>query len=695
MKFHALLLCLLPLVSLAQAPISINSLPAASTITGTEAFPCEQGGTKKCTPSQVATYTGTQLAPSATIDTTNASNITSGTLNGARLPGVPITQLIGNLAFFYPSYPLTLASIGAAATLAYSSGGGTVQLPAGNYTFTAPICGPANTGAPTVCYPGVTYSGAGYGFGLINGTFTPFGTVLSFSGGNDGFDYNNIDCNGANCPAPPVSNTALLSAMIQGFGVTNLTIQNCVNGIKIGALYNPGMFGGTIANVTMLNCSGWGLFLENFFHTDVHNIYSTGNTTGQIWLGSSGAAINQFGNSKFYNLTGGAFSGSGAVTQRGIVVEARGTSGTFNQMIIDTINAEFGGRVAQTQAATMSNGSPNIGVTNSAAYIRDQPVSFSASVNGVTAGVVYFVLTSASNVLTISNLQGGSPISMTGSTAVNIASYGFAPLEVIGNQEVGVGSHADVMNSAFTNLDLETPTGVNSSMLVAQQVRDTTFTFNYISPGSDSTIVHRASSATYFPLDSATPVTYDIDTGFANPFITGTRYTVATTGATSWIGVGFSQLSIDSTDTRCASAGQSSSLAGGGLLYISGLYTADECFNKNSWFLDLQNFPIGFKSSQLTNGQTINGAPSTRTTSNVVCPVSGSNGVTLPAINSNGEGLIVWISNPSSGTCTVSAQSGINIVGFGASANTYVLAALTNGMFWSINAGGTLQWSVR
>jgi hypothetical protein len=68
----------------------------------------------------------------------------------------------------------------------------------------------------------------------------------------------------------------------------------------------------------------------------------------------------------------------------------------------------------------MTNASPNIGVPNAALFPAGQPVQFDTTANGFTAAVTYFVLTSAANVITVGATAGGSAISATGSTAVNV-----------------------------------------------------------------------------------------------------------------------------------------------------------------------------------------------------------------------------------------------------------------------------------
>lgn len=79
-------------------------------------------------------------------------------------------------------------------------------------------------------------------------------------------------------------------------------------------------------------------------------------------------------------------------------------------------------------AATMANASANIGVANSAFFPVSTPVQFDATQNGAIAGVTYYVLTSAANVLTLAPAPGGTAIVWTGNAAVNIFE---APLPVV------------------------------------------------------------------------------------------------------------------------------------------------------------------------------------------------------------------------------------------------------------------------
>jgi len=590
---------------------------------------------------------------------------------------------------FYPATPITTATISAAALAAFTAGGGTVQLPAIDITLTGPL----------PVYAGVIYNGAG--FIAPQGALPANGTTLIGDGTFDAFDYfgfaggiatNTLDPV-TNLPVlgdqstPPNNNAAFNNGFVNGFGVCNMSLKGFATGLKLGALYSPGVINGTFINLCGWECSQWGIWLENCMHCYARNIYGSGNSLGQIWVCCSGASADQTGNSVFINTYSISY---GNISQRGLVVSTRGNS-QINDVDFYSINGGAGGRTTVTQAATMSAGAGiNIGVVNSAQFVSGQPVVFSASVNGFTQHVTYFVVTSAANVITVSNYIGGTPIAANNNALVNVISYGFSPLEVFGDRNYnygGVGA-GTVFPCQFENLDLETQGSVANSMLTIQNVRDCRFSFDYINAGNTATVVQRqCNGVSWTSSVEISNQVYDIDNTFANPNISGWRSQLGP-GSGTFIncGVGFSQFNQDFSDNRA--------MGSGGLVYLTGFYGPEIIVNKSTFATEFGNYPIAIRGTQLGTGITI--ATQSQITSNITYTGPGGGTLTLPNIpNVNAEGSIFAISNPSLGTLTVNSSSGQPIIGGGLSATSYVIPALTDAWFRSCNNAGSLYWAVR
>jgi hypothetical protein len=618
----------------------------------------------------------------ATPSLTAGSNITlTGTWPNYTISGNNPSTLGG---VFYVQTPITNATIAAAATAAYSAGGGTVQFPAGTFTLTAPVCGPVSTGAGSVCYPNVIYNGSGYAI-AANGVLT--GTVLQGDGTFDGFDYNNVDCNGTNCPAPAVSPTLFVAGYIKGFGVTNLSLTNFAYGMKIGALYNPGMSGGIIENVSAVNNTQWGFWIENMWLSTFRNLDGSFNTAGNMWFGVSGAIAQNGGNSLWEFLT---VQMNTSLIQRSIVFAARGPldGTTFNQFTVNNVTVSAQTRTPSTQAATMDGSTANITVTDSTKFAVDAPVTFSATVNGFTVNTVYFVTSIVGNVIQVSSSEGGTAINTTGTTAVNITAAGFEPLELVA---YGTCTFQPVVLSA---IDLVNNPTAHTPEFVFQNTREAAIHLTYVTAGAPATGVLRGAYGTYvYGTDnSAAPSGLQLDIGNDSSSTTiaeGAMYSAGVTaGLTPSMGIGFNYLSLFSTtDARCQN--------GAGMISITSRYRRDVCANKNNKFWDFQEYPFGARSQQFTTGSTVSPGSQTSATSNIACAATGSaNTLTLPLLATGGDGIYFHISNPSTGTCTVSSQSSQPILSAGASVTSVVLAPQSNADFWSISSAGTLEWSV-
>jgi len=527
-------------------------------------------------------------------------------------------------------------------------------------------------------YSGIQYIGQGYSVtqALMQ---TTVGTVLQGNGNNSGgatfdaFDYDNTDLG-----TPPTVPSTFLNGMVQGFGVQNMTLMWFNYGIKIGGLYNPGCNGCTFSNLSSITATSWSYWFENFINSTFSNVYSSYGLLGQAAFGSSGFAANSNGNSQFYGLV--AQYGS-SLSQRGWLFFARGGGGGLDILYGNGIQANVSGRASNTQAATMTASSANISVPNASIYAIDQPVVFSAAVNGLSALTTYYVtsVNTGTNVITVALLQYGTNLAPTnivssGSAAVNITTYGFPNVEF-----VGYGTSA-IVGVDFTGLDLEAAGGgVSNSAVQIQNTRDIHLQADYTSAGSLATVVGRHSDGFSYVGTEYTiaGVSYDWDATYGYPMTFGAvKQLTPVAGNSNFVSIGTPNLSCGSTDTRATTCA--------GLLNLSGKYTSDAYLNKNGQFIDFANFPIGAKTIAYANGATI--GTGNGQTSNVECPTSGSNSLVLPLLAANGDGIWLKVSNPSTGTCTLTSQSSQIILANGTSATSIVIPGQSRAEIGSVSA---------
>jgi hypothetical protein len=129
------------------------------------------------------------------------------------------------------------------------------------------------------------------------------------------------------------------------------------------------------------------------------------------------------------------------------------------------------------QPAIMSADAPHISVPASSSPAVGTPIQFDASVNGFTSGVSYFVLSSASNVITVGSVVKGPAISATGAKPVNVRA---APLPLIftrgtprGLSFYGSGSFVLTL-AGFNQLLTGAVNWVSSGKFVALTIADAT-----------------------------------------------------------------------------------------------------------------------------------------------------------------------------------------------------------------------------
>lgn len=155
------------------------------------------------------------------------------------------------------------------------------------------------------------------------------------------------------------------------------------------------------------------------------------------------------------------------------------TGALANEIQIESLQATTAYISTQTTTTSaLTNGSANIPVPNSALWPVGLPlwISTAANPNGFSTNVVYFVVSSSANVITLSNQLGGTAINSTGTATMVLNSQGNPPFVMAG---IGTGTFNNAHGKGY---DLEG----NATMLMHIQKS----TFQAIGTGQMETGVH-------------------------------------------------------------------------------------------------------------------------------------------------------------------------------------------------------------
>ena len=284
----------------------------------------------------------------------------------------------------------------------------------------------------------VSLKGIPYGFpiGVSVG-----GTKLVALGSHAGLVWNDT-------PLAAQPDAATISASrLSGAGLENLLLDKFTRGVHIGDRYNSGTAYCNFKNVFTSNSTEWGFYFENCaWFTRFESMFAKiGSAIGAMYFGASQTNYNN-GNISLTNL----FASVSATFRRGIVFEAK-DGAVFNDINASGLQCNQPNNTVVSQAATSVAGSADITVTDGTQFPVGMPVSPDATVNGLYAWRVYFVVSQIGNVVQLSLTHGGTAFLPTGATAFNLRSFGFPCLEIIGN----IPSGSVIQPSSFTGLDLE------------------------------------------------------------------------------------------------------------------------------------------------------------------------------------------------------------------------------------------------
>jgi hypothetical protein len=495
-----------------------------------------------------------------------------------------------------------------------------------------------------------------------------------------------------------------------GFGLEDLSLMYYRTAIHIGDLWEPGCYSCTFKNIQISQEQTWAFFTEN----DEGNmtidraILIPGALGGGLWVGASGAAaLNQPGN---WNLNHVFVSdSSNSLKIRGAVFAARtGTTSTqgssLNDMHVFDLEVNQEGRTKYTaqDGMTMSNASclityPTTGTPSAFTHSTiavDMPIVFTNTPAGspFTANTPYFIVNVATSNFQVSNLKGGICLPATaGVSGLNGTEDGFELLEFVGYPD-SAGTLVNTIQPAdFHGIDLECNSSAACTSIVFEQAtRGVKLQANYYDAGDIATVVVRDggggdsfdgnSNQSYNPI--GTVLDSDSSGDSLSFLITGPRNSVyAYNGSGGSTGIGLDTLAWNSVDPRCQ--------ASTGILFLTGITRADACSNKNINQVEWDNYPIAAESWTVGNGGTI-----VYSTSNVTYNGAGGGSSSIYQIPTNGDGALIFADNSSSGTWTINAQGGQNIVAGGVSATSYTVPANSAVWFKAAYNGTTYYWSV-
>lgn len=326
-------------------------------------------------------------------------------------------------------------------------------------------------------------------------------------------------------------------------GIHNVTIENIglqgfSTGISVGAVKQAGFLYSQLRNIYIKDTTGWGLYCQNFQHTEFTRIWSIGCVNGQRYTASVASGVLQPGNStvtQIFDNPGSSLTTNQKRTHRGIVFEATGGS-NLNEIMGYRLQANFFTK-SSTPYTASSGGTDQFTLAGGkgAELAVGMPVKFTNNGgNGnITTAQTYFVYSISTDTIKVSATRFGAAITGAYSSSTAITTYGFGNFEVIGGT-VGSGGSAGtagtITNCIFDNLDLE---GVCQSAFSAENMSGCRVTINelFANPSAEQHIILRASQPNYFTV--ANSFTSDIDSSsvqnifFGNRDITNSRQKTA------------------------------------------------------------------------------------------------------------------------------------------------------------------------
>lgn len=401
--------------------------------------------------------------------------------NAKNLERLGVANIIDGQAYVMPFAPTSSAvfvpnsldylGIQVAISACVAVGGGIVQFQEAVYSIGD------NTITPVA---GVHFAGVGMGTRMDNPALMTGTIIRSTSTTKPVFGFNTVDRGSPYTLATGSGGTpGFFDSMISNVTIRDLMTDGGTYGVKIGALYEPGIADLVMRNVAAMNATVTGFHLENCHCLDTHNLRAYNFLqNGFVYYSSGGAPSGSWWNFGQNNI-GHLICQSPTRNAHKIIIAARGQNGNLNDTHLN-VAAAIQGEALFTEAVTVTAGSADIPVSDLTKYGIGVGVKFTGafgtvsglnSSTGKVGNTTYFVTyvsgTSGAGVIRVSGKFGGANITPGGTGTANVTIGGRGGCGIFIGTIDTWGTAATVSSCSARGLDIES---VGTCGLVLQGV---------------------------------------------------------------------------------------------------------------------------------------------------------------------------------------------------------------------------------
>jgi hypothetical protein len=430
-----------------SGPDTLPVEPAAEPGTAASGTPTSNSSTSTVAPASVGAATAAavpltdlpSISPGYILGNATASSMAPSAVMGACTPAL---MSAANTA------AQNVAAFNTAARIALTATFGNVCIPPGILPFATVTLTKALSGIHVIgALPVQTFNTPqpSLGYSLTGGT------ILKGSGTGSGPAFTYVGPGGAAA--------TWASGFLTGVSFENLGFDGWDREFLFGGTSRQGVSYSKFNNLYGTNIGVRAYDFINSVSLWVDNLYG--------YFAGSGFRIADDLDNAVFGSTTNSYLGNLQVTVRsfaaeGIVLEATAIGSGGSQLNEIWGSYWFVERPAispQTQSATVTAGSPVIGVANNTYLPIGMPVGFTSSANGFTAGQTYFVVNSSGSSVQVSNTYGGPPLSAKSTGAMSIRTYGGENIALRGLGAENLANAGVVSNVHVQLIDSENSAG--------------------------------------------------------------------------------------------------------------------------------------------------------------------------------------------------------------------------------------------